>query len=272
MSRTPPLSIPTQLQTPQPPPLRGFSLVEMILALGIFALLAGAVFISVQAITTASVTLAEEQMRARRMDAFLTWCRRGFRAVPPRALLILRTRDTGPAGLAVELILRRSPGAFSLGEWDARGPDLVLAALPDGKGTATLAIARFPGAWSLDDLGKNLRDQDWLPLLEGIRTLRWSFWDPVAAQFVEQWPPDTPLPELVRLQMRMATGEEVDSVFRIPRLTFRGQIPEADNQDENPDPSAPQSRLPTKPHGHNQPPAPSPLTLSRQNPPESMGT
>jgi hypothetical protein len=196
----------------------------MVLALSIFALLAGAVFTSVQAVTSASAVLAEEQVRARRLDAFLGWCRRGFRNLPARAQIILRTRETGSAGLAVDLLIRRAPGAFALGEFDALGPDLVISALPDGRGGATLSVARYPGSWSTNDIAKNLQPDDWVPLLEEIRLLRWTFWDPGQEEFVEQWPDGRPKPELIRLQMTLQTGEEYDAVFRPPRLVFRGDF------------------------------------------------
>jgi len=200
----------------------GFTLIEVILALGIFSLLAGALFFSVQAVTTANAVLGQEQMRARKVDAFLNWCRRGFRNLGPRSEIILRTRETGAAGLAVDLVIRRAPGAFSLGEFDAIGPDLVLSAIPDGKGSATLSVARFPGSWSLTESSERLRPEDWLPLLEGIRLLRWSFWNPPEQMFQDEWPEGRPLPEMMRLVMTLESGEEIEAVFRPPRLVSRG--------------------------------------------------
>jgi prepilin-type N-terminal cleavage/methylation domain-containing protein len=201
---------------------RGFTLVEVILALGIFAVLAGAIFFSVQAVSNASAVLGVEQLRARKTDALLTWMRRGFRGMSARSEVVLRTRDAGAGGRAVELIIRQAPGAFTLGEFDALGSDLVLGALPDGRGGATLHVARFPGSWTLDELSRNLRQEDWLPLFEGIRMLRWTFWDPEQNQFLEEWPEGRGRPVLVRLEMTLESGEEIDAVFRPPNLVFRG--------------------------------------------------
>jgi prepilin-type N-terminal cleavage/methylation domain-containing protein len=201
---------------------RAFTLIEVILALGIFSLLATALFFSVQAVTTASAVLGQEQMRSRKVDAFLNWCRRGFRNLGPRSEIILRTRETGNAGLAVELVIRRAPGAFSLGEFDALGADVILAAIPDGRGGAALSIARFPGSWSLQESAERLQPGDWLPMLDGIRLLRWGFWNPLEETFQEEWPEGRPLPELLRLQLTLDTGEEVEAVFRPPKLENRG--------------------------------------------------
>lgn len=243
--------------------LRGFTLVEMILALGIFVLLAGAIFASVQAVTTASAVLGEEQVRARRLDAFLSWCRQGFRNLPARAEVLLRTRDTGAAGLAVDLLIRRAPGAFSLGEFDAQGPDLVLSALPDGRGGATLSVARYPGSWNLNEITQNLREEDWVPLLRDIRLLRWTFWDAVQEQFVEQWPEGRPRPELMRLELTLQTGEEYVAVFRLPPLEFRGDFSgEAENAQQQ-DGAENTPNDPNVPETLNAPPNPNvPPTIS----------
>ena len=217
--------------------LRAFTLIEVMLALAIFMILAGAVFFSVQSVTTASAVLGIEQLRSRKTDAFLSWCRRGFRSISGRSEIILRTRETGSAGLAVELIIRRAPGAFSLGEIDGAGGDVILGAIPDGKGGATLSVARFPGSWSLEDATKQLRNEDWFPLLENIRTLQWTFWNEPSGEFIEEQPAGSPMPELIRLRMTLESGEEIDSVFRPPRLVTRGQSPsEEDEQSgENPE-------------------------------------
>lgn len=222
---------------------QGFTLVEVILALGIFAIIAGAIFVAVQAVSSASAVLGVEQLRARKTDALLSWMRQGFRGVPARGELILRTRDTGAGGRAVELIIRRAPGAFGLGEPDALGGDLVLGALPDGRGGATLHVARFPGSWSLQELSRNLRPEDWIPLYEDIRTLRWTFWVPEEQRFIEEWPEGRGRPELLRLQMTLASAEEIEAVFHLPNLVFRGGEAVApddseDSEAEN-DPPAP---------------------------------
>lgn len=207
---------------PGRPKKQGFTLVEVILALGIFAVLAGAIFTAVQAVSNASAVLGVEQMRARKTDALLSWMRKGFRGLPARSEVILRTRDAGAGGRAVELVIRRAPGAFGLGEFDAVGADLVLGALPDGRGGATLHVARFPGAWTMEELSRNLRQEDWVPLFEGIRTLRWTFWSPEEERFLEEWPEGRGRPVLIRLQMTLESGEEVEAVFRPPNLVFRG--------------------------------------------------
>lgn len=196
----------------------GFTLVEVILAMLIFSLLAGAVFLSVSAVSNASAVLGVEQMNHRKLDAFVRWCRRGFSNLTGQSELFLRTRDAGAAGMAVELGLRRSPGAFSLGEFDARGSDVLLSAVPDGRGGAVFSVARLPGGLVGDDFDRALGEAEWFPVLDGIRTLRWSFWNPLENRFVEEWEEGRGMPEMIRLALTLLDGNETEAVFRIPRL------------------------------------------------------
>jgi prepilin-type N-terminal cleavage/methylation domain-containing protein len=210
-----------------------FTLVEVLIALAIFAMLAGAIFISVSAVTKASGTLAVEQIQTRKLDAFISWCRKGFRNLSASSRVFVRTRDSGAAGRAVELILRNAPGAFSIGELDALGSDLVLSAVPDGKGAAVFSIARVPGGKSFLDFDRELARAEWLPVLDGIKTLRWTFWNPVDQKFVEEWQEGQGLPEMIRLDITLATGESLGATFRLPRLV---EIQHATNNDKNPNP------------------------------------
>jgi prepilin-type N-terminal cleavage/methylation domain-containing protein len=211
------------MRSPHPPAKRAtrraFTLVEVILAMLIFSLLAGAVFMSVSAVSNASAILGTEQMNHRKLDALVRWCRRGFANLSSQSEIFLRTRDAGAAGRAVELIIRRAPGAFSLGEFDARGSDILLSAMPDGRGGAAFSLARLPGGLSGSDFDQALAEAEWFPILEGIRTLRWEFWNPTEQRFEEEWPEGRPLPELIRLQLTLVDGNEIGATFRLPRLT-----------------------------------------------------
>lgn len=225
---------------------QGFTLIEVMLALMIFTLLAGAVFTSVQAVSSASAVLGVEQLRARKIDAFLTWVRRGFRNLSGRSEVILRTRDSGGAGRAVELIIRRAPGAFSLGEFDANGGEVVLSAIPDGRGTATISVTRFPSSMSVSDSVKFLEKAEWLPLLEGVRTLQWTFWNPDEQKFIEEWTEGQPLPKLVHLKMGLDSGEIVEAVFRPPQLTAEVPKNKTDKNVQNPQLTPPSPPAPKR--------------------------
>ncbi len=195
-----------------------FTLIEIMLALAIFSLLAGAVFFSVQAVGNASAILGTEQLRARKTDAFLSWCRKGFHNLSARSEIALQTRDSGAAGLAVELVIHRAPGAFSLGEFDAGGTEIVLGAIPDGRGAATVSVARFPGNLTEREQRRYLEETEWIPLLEGVKNLSWTFWNPAEKKFLEEWPEGQGLPEMIHLKMVLDSGEIVEAVFRPPTL------------------------------------------------------
>ena len=238
-----------------------FTLVEILIALAIFSMLAGAIFISVTSVTTAGGALAVEQMQVRKLDAFVSWCRKGFRNLSARSEVIVRTRDSGASGRAVDLVLRNAPGAFSIGEFDALGGDLILSAVPDGKGTAVFSMARIPGGTGSLEIDRELSQAEWLPVLDGIKTLRWSFWNPTDQKFVEEWQEGQRPPEMIRLELALASGESLAATFRLPRIEEpraegeSGRNPDG-NPDENPGPNPPGPNPP----GPN-PPGPPPIRV-----------
>jgi hypothetical protein len=73
-----------------------------------------------------------------------------------------------------------------------------------------------------------------LPLLEGVKLLRWSFWNPAEENFQDEWPEGRPLPEIFRLNMTLDTGEEIDAIFRPQRLVNRGDPSGLSDDDEVP--------------------------------------
>lgn len=194
----------------------GFTLIEVMLAVAIFLILVGAVFFSVGVATRAAAELGEEQIGARRVDAFLRYCRTGFANLPSTADLQLRARDAGRLGRIVEIVITGAPGAFSAGSTDAMGPHLILAALPDGRGHATMSITRYPGRLSGRELEHHLSRADWQPLLDEIEKLQWLFWSDLEGDFVETWEPGQGLPSMVTLNFRQAGHAEISATFRIP--------------------------------------------------------
>lgn len=230
----------------------GFTLVEVILALLIFSFLVGAIFMSVSAVTNASAMLGDEQMRARKIDAFVRWVRSGFLNLSAASRIEIRTRDTGAAGLAIDLLIRDAPGCFPLGQFDAMGSDVILSTIPDGRGGAEFSLARLPSGLEEAEFDRAVEDAVWFPVMEGIRTLRWGFLNPATGEFEETWDRPEETPDIINLAITLATGEVVDSYFYLPRLAessagFGGGRPSPPGPDEpgpDPDPNPDPEEVP----------------------------
>lgn len=197
----------------------GFTLFEVILATGIFVLLAGAVYFSVSSSVQAGAALGDHQMAVRKLAAFEDFLREGFLNLPAGATMALQARDQGHQGGSVELVIRLAPGTFGSELLSSGGSSVVLAALPDGKGRARFCLARFPGRLSDDELNKAMAKAQWLPLMEDVESVRWRFWDAQRNEFVPLWDRGRALPELIEFAYAASGEPQKVSVFRLPALS-----------------------------------------------------
>lgn len=196
----------------------GFTLFEVILASTIFVLLAGGIFFSVSTSMSAADELGRQQIEVRQGSAFIRFLRKGFLNLPVEAEIAVSTRTSGASGDAVDLIIRRAPGAFETGALEAQGGGIVLSTMPDGRGKSTFSLIRFPDKLGESDLTRYLDSVTWLPLLDNVEKLRWRFWDGDRREFVELWERKDTHPELIELTLQRAGDGEQTSFFRLPRL------------------------------------------------------
>ncbi len=201
---------------------RGFTLFEIILASTIFVLLAGGVYFSVASCVSAMDAVAREQMDARRIGAMADFVRNGFLNLPAVARVSVEA-GRSEAGESVRLVVTQAGGAFATGQ---QGGGVILATRPDGRGGSDIQIARFPDRLSADERRKNLEAFDWLPLCEGVGTLRWRFYDGISGRFLETWDNPGAQPELVELSLTIE-GEAHSFLFRVPHPPKVAGVPGA---------------------------------------------
>lgn len=197
----------------------GFTIIEIIIAIGIFVVLAGGIIACVATATSASSETAYSVVEMRRVDAFLEFCRDGFIHAGGERNLRVSTRAVGGSGRSMDLTLLNAPDAFRTHFSDPPGAGVVLSAIPDGSGHATMSVTRVPG-----DIPESRRDAylsksaRWTPLLAGVEKLRWMFFDLQTEKFSDDWtavPPEVPA---VMLEMTIPATGPIKSVFFIPRI------------------------------------------------------
>ncbi|MFZ4681533.1 MAG: prepilin-type N-terminal cleavage/methylation domain-containing protein [Terrimicrobiaceae bacterium] len=199
------------------PSNRGFSLFEIILAAAIFVLLAGGVYFAVSTSVLAASELGREQMDARKLGALADFLRRGFQNLPAQAGISLRAKEK-EAGNSVQLIIARAAGAFAAGAMTAQGTGVVLATEPDGRGSSSFRVTRFPGRLNGDERDRYLETASWLPLLDEVQSLRWRFFDRNSKRFLETWDNEGERPEMVELTFATVGTPSQTLLFRLPRL------------------------------------------------------
>jgi hypothetical protein len=196
-----------------------FTLFEVMMALGVFVFLVGGIYFSVSSAVSSSIHLGTVQMEVRQQTAFVRFLREGFLHLPAGAKISLRTREAGGSGRAVELLIEPASGAFETGVLESQGSGVILAMIPDGKGTGCFSLQRFDSGLGENERDRSLEGGSWLRVLEDIQSVRWRFWDRRERKFIETWDHPEERPELVELNFSVTGGNETTAVFRLPVLS-----------------------------------------------------
>lgn len=197
-----------------------FTLFEVMVAMAILVFLVGGIYFAVSSAVSSSIQLASVQMDARQQNAFVRFLREGFLNLPPGAKIFLRTRDLGQRGRAVEVLIEQASGAFETGVLEARGSGVVLAVIPDGRGSGYFSLQRFVSGQGEKDRDRNLEAGSWLRILDNVHTVRWRFWDKPEQKFIETWDRPDERPAFVELTYSLTGEPETTCVFCLPPLAM----------------------------------------------------
>ncbi len=196
----------------------GFTLLEVVISMGIMVLLAASIYAVMQASIGASESAMEQQLELRRLDGFLRVTREAFLNLPATGSVSYEV-GTGSRGEAEQrLVLGKASGLFGLSSLG--GGSLVLAARARADGTRTITLLRVPG-----NLGDRKRDQalaaPGIPLLPRVRKPQWFFLQ--NGTWSEECPGGSPRPLAVKLIMEIdAIPEPVETVFYLPPVLASG--------------------------------------------------
>ena len=191
-----------------------FTLLEVVLSMGILALLAASVYAIVNSSIGASRAAMDEQLTLRRLDAFLRVTRDAFLNLPATGTVTLESGKSQGGEPEQRLVLGRAQGIFGLPS--LAGGSLVLSSRPKADGTRTITQLRNPANASDREREQALAAPG-IPLLPKVRKPRWSFFQ--EGNWKEEWPAGNPRPSLVRLQMEVdELPDGVESIFYLPTL------------------------------------------------------
>jgi prepilin-type N-terminal cleavage/methylation domain-containing protein len=209
---------------------RAFTLVEVILALGILGLLSGAIYgISSAALDATRATL-EEQVSVRRLESFLRVTRNAFVNLPAEGSAYLRITKASNGAPVPEIVFSEASGVFGIPSLG--GGTLILAARPRADGSRTLSLRRVPR-----EDGRPAAQPEpagsWLPLLPRVEKVKWFFF--ANGEWREEWPEGSGRPAAVRLQMDYLDipGRKVSADFWLPPVQQQAR------QEPTPEPTPP---------------------------------
>ena len=189
---------------------RGFTMIEMVVVLVIFILLAGGIYTVVNSAIGASAVLSEENLRAQRLDAFVSLLRRTFHNLPATAQIAGGVRSDGSG--VPEIVLRDAPGVFAWGTGGPSAGTVILAAVPRLGGGLQFSLLSLPSSLGEQERREAVRDGKWLRLLPDLREARWRLYDEGQQDWREDWPEGMGRPPLVELSFT-ALGEETPRTY-----------------------------------------------------------
>ncbi len=206
----------------------GYTLMEVMLAIGLIGLLVTGIFQTQRTALTISRDVTANQERSMQMNAFLDLMRRTFELTPgnsPVNLLVPRGNDGTsdlyfgdyPMAFAWAGVSAGAKGVILRTERAQVGNNVVVLYL-DEEATQAYRNGNFNEA-DVDPANGQPRVRRLL-LLEGVRTLIWEVQDDQKSP--PEWAPDWPFennrrPGLIRLQMEMMDGSEpIITVYWVP--------------------------------------------------------
>lgn len=184
-----------------------FTLLEVIIAMTVFSIIAGALFGVVQASIRAADELETTQRESRRISAFVELCRKTLATLPPQASFRgFWVEDSDPAVQEIEF--RNAPSIFSWGGTALNYGSTTLGIRAQEDGRFSLAISRSDfappeetgfitetdTALEPDELGRY-----WLVLVPDLEWVQWRFFDSRINDWLDLWQSRT-RPRLVELQ------------------------------------------------------------------------
>jgi len=193
--------------------LRGFTLLELSLALAILMLLVGVLYAIVDATFRSSAALQERQDRTREMNAFLSLCRKSFANMPGTVTFQARLVPDGDR-VSAELIFRNAPGMLWWGSGDETA-STILGVRGQVGGLVGMGILQDSEEEIASYLNGDTASRPWLILLPDLRDAQWRFFEPTSGIWENDWTNLSARPSFAELTLTTAEGSGT-YLFRIP--------------------------------------------------------
>jgi prepilin-type N-terminal cleavage/methylation domain-containing protein len=217
-------------------PTSAFTLVEVVAALAILALISGSVYALLRQSFQAAAGLQQAEREDQALRRFLDICRTTLDTLPPDATLSLATADK--TGTAQELTISGVPEAFAAGPDPIFSSDLILGLrMAKSSVTSSVTTPMYEVAISREEFAPKAKSGEfqirassnddfyqpddqgryWLPLLSSIRSLEWRYWSEQDRLWQDDWTKAPDRPTLLEMQLwPESRSSPLRAVFAIP--------------------------------------------------------
>jgi prepilin-type N-terminal cleavage/methylation domain-containing protein len=218
---------------------RGFSLIEVVVALTILGMMTGTLFAIIQGAVRAASQIELLQRENDAINRLLEVMRRAFSTLPSAATLTLTLVDAN-AGDQQELLITGAPGCFPFGPMPISYSETTLSLRPSLAGRVDeqgmplfdLCISRtdlipqteenrmaigqeLDGVLAQDEQGRH-----WMPLLPDVASMKWRFYQLSEDVWYEEWGQSN-WPSLIELQILMRDrSTPIRMAFSVPALNL----------------------------------------------------
>ncbi|MGE9268942.1 MAG: type II secretion system protein [Verrucomicrobiales bacterium] len=199
---------------------RGFTLLELVLAIGIIGLLMGAIFKLASGTIQATDAVVDRQNEEITLDAFCTLLKRHFESLPGNAVMEL-VADEALTGLYTsEMTFQNTPTAFNWGGI-AVSAQATRIAVEQEDGGLFRVVLHYYEERILDDEEGFAEDEvepvASITLISGLGYVDWQVLDGRTMEWGYEWDLAGRLPLQVELRMAMGfSGEEIRRIFWLP--------------------------------------------------------
>ena len=196
----------------------GFTLLEMVIAMGVLSMLLVGIFSVAKSTMELSGDLAYGQERHMMRQNFIDFMRRSFRTLPGEAEFRLEVKS-GAGTYLPTLTVINGGTSFSPGEAlpPETGVELTAEKLPGGYLRVLLRLLDEEQTAMLRNGQPPARSgvQTVLPLMDNVGRFEWKFFDPNTQRWETLWQ-DSRRPLMAELNMQLDDGEPLRAVFWIP--------------------------------------------------------
>ena len=214
---------------PASPPKRGFTLIEIMMALAIFGLLLAAIFASWTLIMRsakigleASARIQRERIALRTIEEALG-CVRSFEADRQHYGFVAENGDGGELSFVARLP-ESFPRGGRFGDFDVRRVSFSLESGADSQ--SELVLRQNPILMEMD---QDEKDHP-LVLAKGVSKMEFEFWDDRKREWVDKWTATNQLPKMLKLTLDFTrtspdqsyassqSREEVSRIIQLPSI------------------------------------------------------